>query len=78
MRADAGAGGVEHGKIGVADLDRTATGGQVQQQHEPGRALDQGADRGAAAGADDQITFRKTVGGPGGSGVAEVALRCGR
>jgi hypothetical protein len=25
-----------------------------------------------------QVSFRKTVGGPGGSGVAEVALRSGR
>jgi hypothetical protein len=30
------------------------------------------------AGADDQIAFRKTKAGPGGSGVAEIALRFGR
>jgi hypothetical protein len=27
------------------------------------------------AGADDQIAFRKTEAGPGGPGVAEIALR---
>jgi hypothetical protein len=30
------------------------------------------------AGADDQIAFRKTEAGPGGPGVAEIALRFGR
>jgi hypothetical protein len=50
----------------------------VQQDGEPGAALDQRADRRTTVGADDQITFRKTVEGPGGPGVAEIALRCGR
>ena len=50
----------------VGDLDRHRVGqggrgaviGQVQQHHEPGGALDQGADRRARGGtAQDQITF---------------------
>ena len=40
-------------------------------------ALHQGPDRGTAQ-PEDEIAFRKTVGGPEGSGVAEVALRSGR
>jgi hypothetical protein len=51
---------------------------QVQQQGESGAALDQGADRGLLTRTDDQVAFRKTEAGPGGLGVAEVALRFGR
>jgi hypothetical protein len=50
----------------------------MQQDREPGTAFHQGADRTLVAGAQDQITFRKTEAGPGGPGVAEVALRFGR
>ena len=52
--------------------------GQVQQHRVVGGALHQGADRGQVLAADDQVALRKTVHGPGGPGVAEVALRCGR
>jgi hypothetical protein len=52
--------------------------GEVQQDGEPGAALDQGADRTATCCPDDQVALRKTVDGPGEPGVAEVALRCGR
>lgn len=41
---------------------------QVQQHGAPGGPLDERADRGAVE-PDDEITFRKTVGGSGGSGV---------
>jgi hypothetical protein len=47
---------------------------QLEQQDEPGLALDQGADR-AGFGSDDEVALRKTLDGLGGSGVAEVALR---
>jgi hypothetical protein len=50
----------------------------MQQQDESGRALNQGADRRGATSANDEVAFRKTKAGPGGSGVAEIALRCGR
>jgi hypothetical protein len=40
--------------------------------------VDQGADRGLVHPSRDQVALRKTVDGPGGSGVAEVALRSGR
>jgi hypothetical protein len=45
---------------------------------EPGRPLGQGRDRAEPVLADDQVAFRKTERGPGGPGVAEVALRSGR
>lgn len=41
-------------------------------------ALDQSADGRQVAVADNEISFRKTEIGPGGSGVAEIALRFGR
>jgi len=50
----------------------------MQQHRVTGLPLDQGADRGQVALADDQIAFRKTEAGPGGPGVAEIALRSGR
>src|ERR1039458_1690182 len=64
----------------MAGLDTrcAAACGQVQQQDVAGGALNQGADRGLAVLADDQVAFRKTERGPGGPGVAEVALRSGR
>jgi hypothetical protein len=51
---------------------------QVQQDGEPGGPLDQGPDRALVSSTQDEVAFRKTVDGPGGLGVAEVALRCGR
>jgi hypothetical protein len=50
---------------------------EVDQHGEPAAAFDQSADR-AALQTNQKITLRKTVEGPGGSGVAEIALRCGR
>ncbi len=50
----------------------------MQQHQVAGFALHQGADSRLALPADDQVAFRKTVRGPGGPGVAEIALRCGR
>jgi hypothetical protein len=48
---------------------------KMQQSDDPGLMFHQGADRGALVLADDEIAFRKTEDGPGGSGVAEIALR---
>ena len=39
-------------------------GGQVQQQHEPGGPLDQGADRGPPGRSDDQVAFPVAGHGP--------------
>jgi hypothetical protein len=47
----------------------------VQQHRVVGAAFHQGADRGQVLAADDEIAFRKTGPGPGGLGVAEIALR---
>jgi hypothetical protein len=52
--------------------------GEVEQLDEPRLTLDERANRRAVVRPDDQVALRKTVGGPGGSGVAEVALRSGR
>ena len=45
--------------------------GQMEQQHEPGDAFDQGPDRGPAAGAEDEVAFpmagHDPVGGLGGT-----------
>jgi hypothetical protein len=51
------------------------TSGKVHQPNHAGLPLDEGADRRALVLADDEVTFRKTERGPGGSGVAEIALR---
>ncbi len=48
-----------------------------QPQH-PSLALDERGDRREVVVADDEITLRKTEGGPGEPGVAEIALRCCR
>jgi hypothetical protein len=50
----------------------------VHQSDQTGLALDEGADRRALVLADDEVTFRKTVVGPGEPGMAEIALRFGR
>jgi len=50
----------------------------VHQQREAAGAFNQRPDRGAVERADDQVAFRKGGDRPGGSGVAEVALRFGR
>jgi len=47
----------------------------MQQHQVAGFALHQGADSRLALLADDQVAFRKTDDGPGGPGVAEIALR---
>jgi hypothetical protein len=52
--------------------------GQGHEPHIAGAAFHQRADGRAAVLADDQVTFRKSVARPGGSGVAEVALRFSR
>jgi hypothetical protein len=49
----------------------------MDQHRESRGSLDEGADR-RALQADEQVAFRKSVARPGGSGVAEVALRFGR
>src|SRR5271163_3830674 len=51
-----------------------AAGRKMQELHEPGGALDQGADLGELVSAHDQIALRKTEAGPGGLGVAEDRL----
>jgi len=48
--------------------------GQVQQHGESGGSFNERADRGALE-TGDEVAFRESVGRPGGSGVAEVALR---
>jgi hypothetical protein len=63
--------------MGARDHAEAFRAWQVNQQREPGGALDERADGGTFK-ADQQVAFRKTVDGPGGSGVAEVALRSGR
>jgi hypothetical protein len=50
---------------------------KLDQHHEPGLALDERGDDTWAL-AVEQVAFRKGVDRPGGSGVAEVALRFGR
>jgi hypothetical protein len=52
--------------------------GQVQQLHGSAGSLDQRADGRPAVLSNDEVSLRKTDGGPGGPGVAEVALRCRR
>jgi hypothetical protein len=54
------------------------TAGKMNQAHRPAGSVEQSADRRAAVLPDDQVAFRKTEAGPGGPGVAEVALRFGR
>jgi hypothetical protein len=49
----------------------------MDQHRESRGSLDERADR-RALEADQQVAFRKGVDRPGGSGVAEVALRFGR
>jgi hypothetical protein len=51
---------------------------QVHQHHVSGGAFDQRSDGRLVQGSGDEIAFRKTKAGPGGSGVAEIALRFGR
>jgi hypothetical protein len=62
--------GQRPGAVSLAVLFRAGTAGRA--------GLDQGADRGLAVLADEQIAFRKTGPGRGGPGVAEIALCSGR
>ena len=49
---------------GLGDAVGVVAAGEVQQDHEPGGAFDQGADRGAARGSDDQVAFPVPGHGP--------------
>jgi hypothetical protein len=71
--------GQPHDVLGesVGDQVGTPASGERDEHQEPGLALDEGGDSGLSA-TEEQVSFRKSVGRPGGSGVAEVALRFGR
>jgi hypothetical protein len=63
---------------GIANRLRRMIIGELNEHRGSCLAFDKSGDRRTLLCADDQITLRKTVRGPGGSGVAEVALRSGR
>ncbi len=68
----------ERGGEGGVELLGPAPARQMNQLDVEAVPVDQRADGRPVAAAGDQVALRKTVRGPGGSGVAEVALRCGR
>jgi hypothetical protein len=63
---------------GIAQCLGAVSTGQVDELDVAAGPVDQGADGGLVDPPGDQVAFRKTGDGPGGSGVAEVALRSGR
>ena len=62
----------------IADSVGVMPGGQVDQAHVSAGAGRPGCRSRIVHPAGDQVAFRKTEPGPGGPGVAEVALRSGR